>query len=440
MDKTSIDYSKWNSYKLVKNVAPSNIIFKILMVLIVIVIAIMFFPWTQNISGKGYLTALRPDQRPQTIQSVIAGRIEKWYVNEGQLVEKGDTILYISEIKSDYMDPQLLNRTQNQINSKESAVSSYMSKVKALDKQIDALIENRALKIEQAKNKIIQSTLDVKSDSINLVAAQTNRDIAKTQLDRNQNLFDQGLKSRKELEEAKIKMQQTDSKLIESENKLLASRNKLINAQIAINTIETDFNDKISKSESNKFEALSGMYDAEATVTKLQTQFMNYSVRSGYYYITAPTKGYVTKALKTGIGENIKDGDEIITIVPDDPNLAIEMYVRPVDLPLIHKNANARIIFDGWPAIVFSGWPGTSFGTFGGKVYAVDNFTNNKDGLFRVLIVPDEDSDAWPELVKVGSGAKLFLLLDDVPIWFEIWRNINGFPPNFYSKEDVKEK
>ena len=68
---------------------------------------LMFFPWTQTITGKGQVTTLTPDQRPQTIQSPIPGRIEKWFVKEGDLVKKGDTILEISEVKSDYFDPNI---------------------------------------------------------------------------------------------------------------------------------------------------------------------------------------------------------------------------------------------------------------------------------------------------------------------------------------------
>ena len=68
-------------------------------------IVIMFLPWTQNINSRGNVTTLTPDQRPQTINSIIAGKIEKWYVKEGDFVKRGDTILYISEIKNEYFDP-----------------------------------------------------------------------------------------------------------------------------------------------------------------------------------------------------------------------------------------------------------------------------------------------------------------------------------------------
>jgi hypothetical protein len=92
-------------------------------------------------------------------------------------------------------------------------------------------------------------------------------------------------------------------------------------------------------------------------------------------------------------------------------------------------------MFDGWPAIIFSGWPNVSYGTFGGKIVAIDNFTS-KDGKYRILVSADSQEVPWPEAIRIGSGANGFALLNDVPIWYELWRQLNGFPPDYYQKEN----
>ncbi len=107
--------------------------------IIVAAISLLFLPWTQNIQSKGKITTLLPQQRPQTVESNIDGRIEKWFVQEGQAIKKGDTIAYISEIKTEYGDPQLLPRTESQINAKQSSQSAYLEKAEALAKQVVAL-------------------------------------------------------------------------------------------------------------------------------------------------------------------------------------------------------------------------------------------------------------------------------------------------------------
>ncbi len=401
-------------------------------------LAVLFLPWTQNIRAKGYVTSLQPEQRPQSIPSLISGRIEKWYVQEGDFVQKGDTIVNISEIKDAYFDPNLLQRTEEQIKAKESSVLSYMEKVKALDSQIDALNANLRLKLEQARNKLEQSKLKVTADSIDLQAARTNEKIATAQFERFEKLFEQGLKSKTDLENRKLKLQETQAKTISQESKLLSSRNDVINARVQLNSIRADFKDKISKAESEKYATLSAMYDAEASVTKLQNQYSNYSVRTGFYYITAPQDGYITKAVLTGIGETLKEGERLVTIMPAEYQLAVEMYVKPLDLPLLNKGQDIRIQFDGWPAIIFSGWPGISTGTFGGEIVAIDNFTS-ENGRYRILIAPDKEEAPWPKGLRVGAGANSFALLLDVPIWYELWRQINGFPPDYYEAEHSGE-
>ncbi len=120
-------------------------------------VIILFLPWTQNITGRGNVTTLTPDQRPQTIQSPIPGRIENWFVREGDFVAKGDTIMQISEIKSEYFDPNLVERTGEQRDAKQQSVGSYGEKVKALERQIGALSNERGLKLEQSRNKFLQS-------------------------------------------------------------------------------------------------------------------------------------------------------------------------------------------------------------------------------------------------------------------------------------------
>lgn len=433
-----VDRSKYKSFSLTDQYVASKVLARILTVAFILFFAILFLPWTQNIQSRGYVTTLHPEQRPQNIHSTIAGRIEKWFVREGNFVEKGDTILFLSEIKDEYFDPQLLSRTEDQIKSKELIVNSYMEKVKAMDNQIDALMRTKKLKLEQSKNYLLQKKLSVESDSIDLEAAITDFQIAERQLERMEELYKEGLKSLTDLERKRQNVQEVRSRKISAENKLLSTRNQLINAEVEISSIENQYQDKLAKAESEKYTALSNMYDAEAVVTKMQNQYMNYSVRTGFYYITAPQTGYVTKAIRSGIGETIKEGEELVSIMPAVYDLAVSLYVRPMDLPLIQKGQKIRFLFDGWPTIVFSGWPNLSYGTFGGEIVAVDNFISD-NGKYRILVAPDPNDVEWPEGLRVGSGADGMALLKDVPIWYELWRRLNGFPPDYYQENNQQK-
>ena len=429
------DKALYHSFSMVRDYRAARIFSRLMTIFFIVFLLVLFLPWTQNIRSKGTVTTLLPDHRPQTVHSVIAGRIENWYVREGDFVAKGDTILYITEVKDDYFDPELLSRTQQQIDAKGLSVSAYKEKVRALDNQILALRNTLKLKTEQSTNYVRQSQLKVQSDSIDFQAAQTNLDIAEKQLARMEQLYKDGLKSLTDFESRRMKYQEALAKKISAENKLLSSRNDLINAKIELNSIEAQYKDKLSKAESEKFATISNRFDAEASLTKMENQYANYAVRKGYYYITAPQDGYITQAIRTGIGETIKEGEQLLSIMPSRYELAVAMYVNPIDLPLISKGQKVRFMFDGWPSVVFSGWPGVSFGTFGGKVMAIDNFISN-NGKYRILVAPDPDDQDWPEALRVGGGANGIALLKDVPIWYEIWRKLNGFPPDYYKFED----
>jgi hypothetical protein len=121
----------------------------------------------------------------------------------------------------------------------------------------------------------------------------------------------------------------------------------------------------------------------------------------------------------------------LITVMPSRFDLAVELYVRPMDMPLIAKGKHVRFMFDGWPAIVFSGWPNTSYGTYGGTIVAIDNLIS-PNGKYRILVAEDPNDKAWPTALRVGSGALGMALLNNVPIWYELWRQLNGFPPDLY--------
>lgn len=438
----SQQYTSYSTYRQVSQHTGRKLA-RWLLVFFILFIIILMLPWTQNVRSKGKLTTLDPANRPQSIYATIGGRIEQWYVREGDLVKRGDTIAHLTEVKVDYFDPQLIDRTQQQVDAKQAAVQSYDGKASALQQQVAALIQSRDFKISQTQNKIQQYRLKIASDSADWIAAKLDAEIAEYQYKRTDSLYKKGIKSLTDLEEKRRKMQETQAKRFGYENKVATSRAELTNAQIELNSIATDYADKIAKSTSDRYSTLSDKYDAESTVAKLQSQYNSYNVRAQYYYIVAPQDGYITKILKKGLGEIVKENEELLTIVPDAKDLAVEMYIKPMDYPLLQKGQKVRFIFDGWPAFVFSGWEGMSFGTFGGVVTSIDNMTSD-NGMYRIFVAPDTSAGKmWPPALRVGSAADGMIMLNDVPLWYELWRQLNGFPADFYDEasfEKVKLK
>lgn len=437
----ALDRFKANT--LLRNNRIRNLTLWLLLALLVGTFISLFLPWTQNISTKGYVTTRSPEQRPQAIHSVIAGRLENWFVQEGDFVNAGDTIVFISEVKSEYFDPDLILRTKEQVAAKTQSIESYDQKINALQNQFLALQETFNLKTQQNMLKINQTKNKIKMDSIDLVAYRTNLEIAENQLNRTRELYDQGLKTLSEMQEKELKVQSVRAKVNVQENKLSNQKNELTTLTIEVLAIEQSFADKLSKSQSDQQSAISAKMETIAQLSKLQNQLSNYQARKNMYFITSPQSGYITKTIKKGIGETIKEGSDIATIMPSKYDLAVEVYLKPQDLPLIHMGSRATLRFDGWPAIVISGWPKSSTGAFYGNVVAIDRFIGD-NGMYRVMISPTGEKK-WPVDLSIGTGVQGFMLLQNVPVWYEIWRKLNGFPADYYQSqskqmEDVKRK
>lgn len=391
------------SLRALKRPAAGILMAKWLMALGAIFIIFLFLPWQQNIRGTGKVTALNPANRPQTVQAVIAGQIQKWHVREGELVKAGDTIVTIREVKEKYFDPQLLPRLQEQLTAKKSSLTSKTEKAEALQRQITALKTGMQRKIEQATAKLEAERVKLQN--------------AENQYQRNKKLYEAG----------NIPL----TKFQEIEYKYQGSEADYQNATLEIARLRAEYQEKISKSESDLSATQGEIFETQGEISKLTNEYTNTEIRSSQYQITAPQSGYVVRAVKAGIGETIKEGDAVCTVMPEVTDLAVEMYVKAMDMPLISKGRKVRVEFDGWPALQFSGWPSVSVGSFGGTVEVID-YVSSQPGEFRMLVIPDKSEEPWPQQLRVGSGTRGWVMLENVPVWYEIWRQLNGFPPSLY--------
>lgn len=401
-------------------------------------IFLLFLPWTQNIRARGAVTTLMQEHRPQEIPTIIPGRVLKWHVREGDIVRQGDTIVLLAEVKDDYLDPNLVLRTREQLDAKRQSVESYRNKSETAVQQIAALRQAMDLKMLDMDNKIRQQQLKIRSDSMDLIAAGNDLDIKTSQYRRQKVMYDSGVVSLVQLEQRNQAYQESMAKRTSAEIKLTNARQEYLRLQLERNGELQQYLEKISKAEGDRYQALSQVQSGTGDIAKLENQFTNYTIRNGLYTVLAPQDGQVVKAKKAGIGEILKEGEMIAEIVPTRVDYAIEMFVRPVDLPLLAIGQNVRLLFDGFPAVVFSGWPAASYGTFGGEIAAIESNVST-NGKFRILIREAAGEKPWPQQLMMGTGAQGIALLKDVPIWYELWRNINGFPPDFYQAPD-KEK
>ncbi|MFD1104975.1 efflux RND transporter periplasmic adaptor subunit [Sphingobium olei] len=132
-------------------------------------IVLFLVPWLQTAQGQGQVVALDPEDRAQEVTALVPGRVERWFVQDGQHVDRGQPIARVVDL-----DPNLLSR------------------LAAERAQIEAEI----------------------------AAVRQSQRVAGIDVDRNRQLFAEGLSSRRDFEQAQIKVADAAAKLAESRAKL----------------------------------------------------------------------------------------------------------------------------------------------------------------------------------------------------------------------------
>ncbi|MEL7198602.1 MAG: HlyD family efflux transporter periplasmic adaptor subunit [Pseudomonadota bacterium] len=167
--------------------------------------------------------------------------------------------------------------------------------------------------------------------------------------------------------------------------------------------------------------------EAQANLTRTETTLS----RQSEQLVVAPRDGFIQSVNSGDAATVVSAGAVLATFVPEATERVIEVFVDGRDVGLVSPGDTARIQFEGWPVLQASGWPSIAVGTFGGIVTSVDQ-SAQPDGRFRVLISEDTSQEnAWPgeQFARFGASVQAWVLLETVPVGYEIWRQLNNFPP-----------
>ena len=391
------------------------------LMLLATVLGLTVTPWQQNVVASGSVVAFDPVQRRQFIEAPIDGRIVRWAVVEGTRVSKGDVLLEISD-----NDPSLVERMEAERSATDGVREAELRKADSYREKVQRLELTRDRAIAAAESKIDVADDKIKAAERALEAAEAAELTAKLNIERQRRLNEKGLSSRRNYELAELKYNQT----VASANKARADLNAERNNRIALvadrEKIEADNQAKIEDARASLEAALSSAQKAIADLTKVDVRL----ARQATQIVQAPIEGVVLRVTARQGGEMVKAGDVLMELVPESQHNVVELWVDGNDAPLVSPGRKVRLQFEGWPALQFSGWPSIAVGTFGGEVLLVDA-SDNGQGEFRALVQADPEDAEWPEqrYLRQGVRANGWILLDEVSLGFELWRQFNGFPP-----------
>lgn len=396
----------------------------LLALLVATVFLMVFAPWQQTITGAGYVVAYAPRERQQVLGATIKGKIYRWNeeLYENARVSKGD---FIAEIRD--LDDAYTMRLQGQLDNTNSILEASRKIVDATAGQL-AAYQRVQREIEAAQNAYVQSATE------KVAAAQQKLAIAEAAIPQLQAAYDRAKDLQAAGNIALEKLQEIERKLLESQGKVKEETANVSAARAELLGKQSDRKAYIHKAEADVRYYEGALDKARSEVSKAekeQFEMQSKVARQSTQEIVAPFDGYLVHFNSDFGSQMVKEGDPICTIVPETKDRAVQIWLDGNDAPLVAAGRHVRLQFEGWPAVQFSGWPSVAVGTFGGTVVSVDMVDNGK-GKFRCQILPDQsETNAWPKdrFLRQGVRANGWVLLDQVPLWFEVWRKLNGFPP-----------
>jgi multidrug efflux pump subunit AcrA (membrane-fusion protein) len=395
-----------------------------------LVLMLVLTPWQQSADGEGRVIAFTPLERQQIIEAPIDGRIVRWYVQEGSRVKAGDLLVDISD-----NDPELMNRLRGERDAVKQRVELSKQRVQTLEGRISTLEEMRKSAVAAATARTRVAAQRVKASEQALTATKAANETSRLNLERQRALVKDGLVSNRSVELAELEFTRTLTEVERANASLLGARGD--ESAAVSERLRVD-----AEREAAIEEARAALASAQSDIARVTEELYRIEVRLARQEaqsVSANRDGVVQRVLVVDGNQMVKSGDKLMVLVPDTKERAVEVWVKGNDAPLISQGRHVRLQFEGWPALQFSGWPSVAVGTFGGHVAFVDPSDDGK-GKFRVVIIPDA-GESWPDAryLRQGVRAHAWVLLDQVRLGYELWRQFNGFPPTVnqpFDKDD----
>jgi membrane fusion protein, adhesin transport system len=403
----------------------------LLLMMLVFGLALIVTPWQQNVVGSGRVSALDPNQRQQNIETPVDGRIIKWHVIEGAEVKAGDLLVELSD-----NDPSIMENLGRERSAISETIRAGRDRLTNLQDRIRGIEMTRTNAVSAAESRVQMAKERVRAAEQGLQAAEAAHTTAKLNIERQKRLGEKGLTSTRNIELAELELARTLADVDRAGAALNASRSEQLAMEAELLRTDNDAQVRIEEARAALQSAFSDLGKQNAELTKVDVRV----ARQLNQQVRAPVDGTILRILARQGGEQVKAADALAVLVPRAGSDIVELWVNGNDAPLISPGRKVRLQFEGWPAIQFAGWPSVAVGTFGGRVLFVDA-TDNGQGKFRVLVEPDPDDRDWParRFLRQGVRANGWVLLNQVPIWFELWRQFNAFPPSIAMEEPGSE-
>ena len=394
--------------------------------ILIFFIIILFLPWRQSVQGEGELIAYHPGERVHFISATIDGFIDAFHVSENEHITKGMKLFTMVDLDKDYA-----KRVHSMRESLEQQYKNIEEEITVLDKNKANVIDQKGIRSKLFDTQTTQAEEKLKSLQMKRKAQLNSYEIELSNFKRIQQLYKEHIESKRNYERA--------------ENSYISAKTKLEKIDIDIEvqkrhlTMITQEKSQFLKEIENTIRSIDNSILSALNrlnvVQREQEQQLSHIARYEKSEVLAEKDGYAMRILKNDKNTYIKKGEPVIQFSPDVSERSVLLKISDFNMPLIKEGLTVRIRFHGWPVLHIPGWPIIRFGTFGGIIKKVDPILHEK-GYYYAYIIEDPN-EPWPpqEQLRVGTSSTIWVALSNVPIWYQLWRLMNAFPPNMVIPE-----
>ncbi len=421
-----MDRFEFDSLRLVETNPLVNRIWRVTLIIVLFFIVILFLPWRQTIKGEGVLIANDPIERVQHISAPIDGFIDTLYVSENEHVEKGIKLFDMIDLDKEYKTrvyKMKENFEQQAQNTEDELVTLSQNKI--------SLLSQKKIRIDLYDKRYIQAEEALKNLQLKHEAEKKNYEIASKQFTRIKHLYSQNIESKQNAENAENRYVNAKTQLAKIEIDIEVQKRNLTIIEYEKSQFIEEIENQIRTLENSMLSVKTRLTILKRDYEKHLTEIARYETSS----VVSQKDGYVMRVLENDKNTYIKKGQPILRFAPDVNVGSVLLRVSDFNMPLLKEGLTVRIRFHGWPVLHIAGWPGIRFGTFGGIIQKVDPVLH-EEGFYYAYVVEDP-KEPWPshKELRMGTNAYAWVALSTVPIWYELWRLMNAFPPKMVRPE-----
>ncbi len=301
-----------------------------------------------------------PSGQNQIVQNLEGGIVSHIYVQEGALVQKGDTLLKIKNAKSFSL------KSASAV--KEKAILAKIERLQAqLDQQNEFIVATHDIDMQLFLNneKMLYDTniqnLNTKINSISDKLSQKNSELADAkqrvkhltnalsmineEVEMVAPMVKRGVKSKVEFLQLQREANSAQQELNSAEFSIERLSSEIEELQKNKQQVYQEFE---AKTQEELNEAYSQLKQVQANLTGLSDQVQRTTVK-------APQNGVVKKLFVNTIGGAVKPAQDLVEIVPTDEKLLVEVKIKPSDIAFIYKGQDATVKFSAYDFAIYGG-------------------------------------------------------------------------------------